>query len=94
MGVFDELIRRLRCAALRSVTGLSNVTVSGIATPTTEPAAGSMVAPGAGVLTAADATLTGLAAAKVATPIAANTFRTDARTVPNDDDGALSIPPV
>lgn len=53
-----------------------------------------MVAPGAGVLTAADATYTGLAAAKVATPIAANTFRTDARTVLNDDDGALSIPPV
>jgi hypothetical protein len=65
-----------------------------MATPTTEPEAGSIYTPGAGVLTAADATFTVLAAAKVATPIAANTFSTDARTVPNDDDGAVSIPPV
>ncbi|BBX25563.1 hypothetical protein GCM10009632_52690 [Mycolicibacterium alvei] len=89
-----ELIFRLRCAASRSDTGLSNVTVSGMATPTVEPDAGSMAAPGAGVLTAADATWAVLAAARVATPIAANTFSTDTRTVPNDDDGALSIPPV
>ncbi len=94
VGVCGELIRRLPCAASRSATGLSKVTVNGMATPTTEPAAGSMVAPGSGVRTAADATLTVLVAAKVATPIAANTFSTDARTVPNDDDGALSIPPV
>ncbi|GAT06548.1 uncharacterized protein RMCFA_6659 [Mycolicibacterium fortuitum subsp. acetamidolyticum] len=73
---------------------MSNVTVSGIATPTTEPAAGSIFAPGSGVLTAADATLTVLAAAIVATPIAANTFSSDTRTAPNDDDGALTIPPV
>ncbi|KLI07012.1 hypothetical protein ABW05_00985 [Mycolicibacterium senegalense] len=94
MGVRGELICRLRCAALRSVTGLSNVTVSGIATPTTEPAAGAIDAAGAGVLTAADATLTVLAAAKVAAPIAANTFSTEARTVPNGDEGTLRMTPV